>query len=583
MDPIGRSLVFARDFISVDPRRSAAAAGLALVGAVIEGLGLLLLAPILMVVIGSSEGRAAGDILEAVLGPLWPDTPGPQLALLLGLVTLALGARYLLLNTRDLAVADINIRFVATLRLRLIRALPGAELNRIWEERHGKLTQLINNETEACGAAAQSLIQIALAAVLFAATAIVALVLAPLLGAALLLLVALGSLLAFPLLGAARSSGARSVDTALQLSGEVEAFLSAIKFARAHNLEGELLERIVARQGERREHQLAFTRQHSRSRNGAVALGGLAAARLLSIGYLMGVAAPALLTMMVVLSRLQGPATQLQQNLQLLLNRLPAYERVQALEAQLAPAGPAVIEDAAGFAESGEIVFRGVRFVHAAREGRSGGVQRADFGIVPGQLVWVTGPSGAGKSTLADLLAGLVEPQEGEIMVGGQRLTASSAAAWRRRIAYVPQESPLLHDSLIANLRWGAPDASRAEIEHALRIVGADWLLGDLDARLGEVLGARGAFISGGQRQRIALARALLRRPRLLILDEATGALSEDAEREFFERLGDEAARPTVINITHRTRNLDLAEQLLRVRGGKVWQEAAPSTGAAVA
>lgn len=180
-------------------------------------------------------------------------------------------------------------------------------------------------------------------------------------------------------------------------------------------------------------------------------------------------------------------------------------------------------------------------------------LERVSLAIPSGAFVGLTGPSGVGKTTLLDLAAGLLSPDAGTVAV---------EAAGRERLAYVAQEAFLFDGSIRRNLAWGRPEATEAEMLWALDLVGAGCLLErlGLDGRLGD----RGARVSAGERQRLALARAVLRRPRLLILDEATNALDLTAERAILARLDQLRPATTILMVSHRAESLVFCDHVLR-------------------
>ncbi len=190
--------------------------------------------------------------------------------------------------------------------------------------------------------------------------------------------------------------------------------------------------------------------------------------------------------------------------------------------------------------------------------------------IPQGSLTVVTGPSGAGKTTLVDLIIGLLRPTAGEVLIDGIPLESLDMHQWRTTIGYVPQETLMLHDTVAANVTLNDPAVDDAALHHALRTAGAAAFVAELEQGTKTVVGERGLRLSGGQRQRLALARALARRPALLILDEATTALDPHTEREICETLQQIAGSITLIAICHHGHLVELADRVYRVANGTV-------------
>ena len=150
--------------------------------------------------------------------------------------------------------------------------------------------------------------------------------------------------------------------------------------------------------------------------------------------------------------------------------------------------------------------------------------------IPVGQMTAIVGPSGAGKTSIVDLIVGLVRPQAGDVWLDDTPLSDIDLTAWRQRVGYVPQETLLLHESVFVNITLGEPGITEAEVEIALRAAEAWDFIASLPEGIHTPVGERGSRFSGGQRQRIAIARALVHKPHLLILDEATASLDPVSE-----------------------------------------------------
>ena len=193
----------------------------------------------------------------------------------------------------------------------------------------------------------------------------------------------------------------------------------------------------------------------------------------------------------------------------------------------------------------------------------------ASLEIPAGKITALVGPSGSGKTTLSDLVIGLVEADSGTVAIDGVPLDQVSKRAWRERIGYVPQEMFLINDTIRVNVTLGEDGLGDAEVEAALRAAGA-WefilkLPDGVDTRVGE----RGAMISGGQRQRIAIARALIHKPALLVLDEATTALDPETEASLWKTMLDLRGTVTILAVSHQTQLANIADRIYRVENGK--------------
>ncbi|HXC50190.1 MAG TPA: ABC transporter ATP-binding protein [Candidatus Limnocylindrales bacterium] len=194
----------------------------------------------------------------------------------------------------------------------------------------------------------------------------------------------------------------------------------------------------------------------------------------------------------------------------------------------------------------------------------------ATLEIVAGEVTAIVGPSGAGKTTIADLALGLVKPQGGEVLLDGVPLSEIDVAKWRHCVGYVPQEMLLLHEDVMLNVTLGDPALTRADVEEALQAAGATEFVRELPQGLETPLGERGARLSGGQRQRIAIARALVHRPSLLILDEATASLDPASEAGIYETVRALRGRTTILAISHQPGLLKVADRVYRLSAGRI-------------
>lgn len=192
------------------------------------------------------------------------------------------------------------------------------------------------------------------------------------------------------------------------------------------------------------------------------------------------------------------------------------------------------------------------------------------FQVRPGETVALVGPSGAGKSTIFQLILRFYDPDSGGVCLGERDLRKLDPAALRGTLGLVAQDVVLFSGSAADNIRYGRPDAPQSDVEEAARLAHAHEFIAALPERYDTFLGERGIRLSGGQRQRLAIARALLKMPRLLLLDEATASLDAESERLVQEAI-DEASRDrTVLVIAHRLATVRRADRILVIEQGRI-------------
>ncbi|WP_168122759.1 ABC transporter ATP-binding protein [Paenibacillus sp. HB172176] len=282
-----------------------------------------------------------------------------------------------------------------------------------------------------------------------------------------------------------------------------------------------------------------------------------------------------LLAITVIFARLWPRFTSIQSNLEQLASFIPACKAILELQnASRQAAEELTVESAASEPiriehgiECSNLSFR----YH--KDANRDTLQQVHIRIPANGMTAIAGASGAGKSTLIDLVMGLLQPDEGQIKVDGVPITRANLFAYRQSISYVPQEPFLFHASIRENIQMLRPDASDEQIWEALEFASSSDFVRKLPEGLDTVIGDRGVKLSGGERQRLVLARAVIRKPSILVLDEATSSLDSENETNIQEAIDRLKGHMTIIVVAHRLSTIRNADKVIVLDQGRVAEQ----------
>lgn len=281
-----------------------------------------------------------------------------------------------------------------------------------------------------------------------------------------------------------------------------------------------------------------------------------------------------LILITAIFSRLWPRVTDIQASMEKIATTIPSFRAVKALQHECKESvefkmdknqriRPLIVKD--------RIECRNVHFRYNQTESHYA-LKDINLLIPSNQMTAFVGRSGAGKSTLIDLLMGLNQPEKGQVLIDGSPLSEDNLLPWRRSISYIPQDPFLFNNSIRDNLHLVEPGASEKQMWEALEFSSAAEFVSKLPDGLDTLIGDRGVRLSGGERQRLVLARAILRKPSILVLDEATSALDTENEAKIQEALDRLRGKITTIVIAHRLSTIQNANQVIVLEEGEIVQ-----------
>src|SRR5271170_6325335 len=536
-----------------------------------EGVGVALLFPILQVAgfnlanqghVGHYTGEVRSILVHSGLPPtLW-------LATLLLIFILLMALRSLFSRVQSVLTFRTVLSYELALSKRLYQAIINADWLFLVRRRSSDFTHALTAELTrvatctylligAVSNAILALVYIAIALKLSAG--MTSLVLAT--GAALLLV-------SRRWMRAVHQSGAAVSESVSEVYAAATEHLQNLKAMKFYDAQTSDLAMFSSLQNSALQQSLLNTRSQAAAAfwfeaGSLIVLGGIIFASL----QILNVAPASILLLLAVFTRLFPRLAAGQSQLQSFLGELPAFENLMTIYAECLANAEVPSTAVSGPALAHEIRLERVGFRYDSD--RPLVLRDLSLTIAAGKVTAIVGSSGAGKSTVADLVNGLLPPLTGRVLMDGAELTPQSARAWRRHVGYVAQDTVLFHDTVRANLRWAKPEASEEEMRESLSLAAAEFVFA-LPQGLDTTVGDRGMLLSHGQRQRIALARALLRKPGLLILDEATSSLDLDNEKRILDAIEQLQGRTTVLLVAHRLSAIQRAEMIYVIDNGSV-------------
>jgi ATP-binding cassette subfamily C protein len=549
-------------FMSVNPLRAVTVMVCLLVASVMEGVGLASLLPVLYIATDQDASESAvsqfvGSFLEFF--SLSPEL-GPLLALTITALVLKSLITFFALTFVGYTAADV----VTDLRRKIVSNLLNVRWRYLVNQPSGRIANVISHDaTRAANAYSlsamtiamigQAIVMMTVALVVSFKLAIIALVVGGLTMSALHLLVK-----------ASKKAGKAQTTRTKKLVVFLTDTLANLKLIRAMNRQepfAGLLEKRISRL-RKALRQVVFTRE-------AVAnFQDIVMSIFLGVGFYVlyknfAIPLPELLVSGIVIAKSVSALGKVQKS----------YQKAVVLQSAFVVTRE-LIEETANDPEPprGHVVPEfdtGLRFENVSFAYESEPVLRdINLTIRKGELTVFLGPSGAGKSTIVDLIFSLYRPNSGMLSIDSVPINEIDVKAWRNQLGYVPQDVILLHDTVAANLTLGDQSITEEQIWEALELAGVDDAVRELPEGLETMVGERGMRFSGGQRQRLALARALVRKPRLLVLDEVTSALDHDTAQRVAASIADLLPQTTILAVTHRPEFVDIADQIYRIEGG---------------
>ena len=528
-----------------------------------EGVGLLMIIPLLAISgVGATE-KSGSKLVQFVQSSFENAGLSVSIQLIL-IVYISIVVLYAFLKYfQSINTSIINQRVIIHWRYHFFRRLTQASWFSIKKIKISDLQNILSIEIRKLGSISNQLINITSSLILIAVYLFISILLSFKL--TILAVLPLGILLLInrPINRKTHQLGKASVGHNLTMQSVIMEYLQSIKLVKGYRKEAEHIQEFENVNHELEEQSISYVKQNNKSK----LLFEIIAAVIIAVYVYLAIVvfnteATELILLIFIFVRLVPKVSKLTNNYQQVLNFLPAIQLTQSMIDQLKFERAKTEQNKVAISDfSTSIRFDEVTFKYDDRNI----LNQLSF-IIPAQKTTVVlGSSGSGKSTIIDLIMGLLKTDDGKIWVDNLPLNELNEGDWKSLIAFVPQEAFLFHASIKENLLWAKPEATNDDIHLALQQAGASDLINQLPNGIETMVGDRGSQLSGGERQRIALARGLIRKPKILILDEATNAVDDNTENLIKQALSELNGKMTILIVAHRSSLIELADNTIEL------------------
>lgn len=560
---------FTRNLTQLMPRKVTLAIALMVVISFNEAISLLVLIPLLQLVgldVGQgSLGQLAGLVSSFFVALGWQ----PTLIMVLVIYVIVISFSALLTRYQTLKTSQIQYEFAAHLRKRLYNAIINSSWLFFSRMKSSNFAHALTNEIERISTGTGQFLTFIASIMILVVYIVFALELAGLLtgvifavGIAILLILRRRT-------SRSRSSGEEITTTTRDLYYSIMQHLDGMKTIKSFGMQEENME-VFSKQTDHVAGNYLNTIQSYADVKLLFDVGTVIVLAIMVLFLIQVIRLPtaSLFLLIYLFVRMIPQFSAIQRAYQYFTNMLPAFRNVMDLEKECLENSETTGSLEGEVELKKGISFKNVTFSYLDEDHFT--ISDLNLNILAGKTTAIAGPSGAGKSTVADLVMGLIQPDNGEVTVDGIPISDKFIDSWRNKIGYVAQETFLFNESIRFNLLLASPDAHENELNEALKLASAYNFVSKLPEGLDTVIGDRGVRLSGGERQRLALARALLSKPSLLIMDEATSNLDSENEMKILNAIDDLHGEITILMIAHRLSTIKNADYIYLVDGGKI-------------